>query len=173
MIPPFPQGTIYSFDPKTPHFFLSNFYSCSVTYEGITYPTTEHAYQAAKSLDEDIRMLIMRSPRAADAKKMGGSITLRSDWSEVKIPIMEELLLAKFSAGSNLEQRLWKTADAPLIEGNYWHDKFWGQCFCHRHNWEGENHLGVLLMEIRSNIQGLEMPNANIRNGVSSIFSRL
>lgn len=168
MRPPFPIGTIYSFDPKTPHFFLSNFYPCSVTYEGITYPTTEHAYQAAKTLDDSVRMLIMRSPRASDAKKLGGTIILRSDWNQVKIAVMDELLRAKFSVGSNLEQRLWQTGDNHLIEGNYWHDRFWGQCFCARHDWEGENHLGGLLMEIRADIQELEAQNASKGSSVSA-----
>jgi len=35
--------------------FLSNFYYAEVNYEGIRYPTVEHAYQAAKTLSTDIR----------------------------------------------------------------------------------------------------------------------
>ena len=31
--------------------FLSNFYSQEITYDGIKYPTNEHAFQAAKTLD--------------------------------------------------------------------------------------------------------------------------
>ena len=29
--------------------FLSNFYPSEITYEGITYPTVEHAFQASKT----------------------------------------------------------------------------------------------------------------------------
>jgi predicted NAD-dependent protein-ADP-ribosyltransferase YbiA (DUF1768 family) len=29
--------------------WLSNFYPCTIEYEGITYPSSEHAYQAAKT----------------------------------------------------------------------------------------------------------------------------
>jgi predicted NAD-dependent protein-ADP-ribosyltransferase YbiA (DUF1768 family) len=29
--------------------FLSNFYPCEIVWEGITYASTEHAYQAAKT----------------------------------------------------------------------------------------------------------------------------
>src|SRR6185369_8674281 len=35
--------------------FLSNFFPAEVIYEGITYPTAEHAYQAAKTLDPEQR----------------------------------------------------------------------------------------------------------------------
>ena len=31
--------------------FLSNFWPAQVVFEGVTYPTSEHAYQAAKTLD--------------------------------------------------------------------------------------------------------------------------
>lgn len=35
------------------YFFLSNFAPCKVTYKGKVFPTVEHAFQAAKCLDED------------------------------------------------------------------------------------------------------------------------
>ena len=37
------------------YFFLSNFYSHPVVFEGVTYPSNEHAYQAAKTLDLEKR----------------------------------------------------------------------------------------------------------------------
>ena len=36
---------------KNEHEFLSNFYPSPITIEDITYPTVEHAFQAAKTLD--------------------------------------------------------------------------------------------------------------------------
>ncbi len=36
--------------------FLSNFYWASVYYEGIMYPTSEHAFQAAKTLEKALRL---------------------------------------------------------------------------------------------------------------------
>lgn len=60
---------------------------------------------------------------------------------------MDELLRQKFS---NLEmfEKLLETGDEFLVEGNNWNDTFWGVC-----NGKGENHLGVLLMSIRSEIK--------------------
>jgi len=37
------------------YFFLSNFYPCKVTYNGITYESSEEAFQAQKTLDEEVR----------------------------------------------------------------------------------------------------------------------
>ena len=166
MLPPFPEGTITSFAPKTPHFFLSNFFSHSISYEGLTYPTAEHAYQAAKSPDPDTRMSILRVGSAGQAKKLGGTIKCREDWPTVKYNIMRDILDLKFAPGSPLEKRLWDTSDVYLIEGNYWHDTVWGQCFCHRHAWEGTNYLGQLLMSVRASIQGGQYASQQSGTGI-------
>jgi len=123
--------------------FLSNFYASAITFAGITYPTVEHAYQAAKSTDNNIRIQIAYAATPGIAKKMGRAIFLRHDWETVKIPVMESLLRAKFQYPF-LRKLLLDTGDKKLIEGNYWGDKFWGVC-----NGAGENNLGKLLMKIR------------------------
>lgn len=66
---------------------------------------------------------------------------------------MEEILKCKFS-NENLEKKLLATGDTELIEGNYWHDNFWGQCYCSRCKYIiGHNHLGKLLVKIRNDLQ--------------------
>ena len=40
-------------------FFLSNFYESEIIYEGIKYPTNEHAFQAAKTFDKNVRQAIL------------------------------------------------------------------------------------------------------------------
>lgn len=150
MKPPFADGTITSFAPETSHYFLSNFYPSRVLYEGITYPSAEHAYQAAKVQDTETRMLIMRQPTPAQAKRMGGALKLRLDWEAVKFQVMRDILQIKFEPDSILAGKLRFTQNAHIIEGNWWHDLIWGQCSCRRHAWEGANHLGLLLMEVRS-----------------------
>lgn len=45
--------------------FLSNFHMAPVWYESILYPSTEHAYQAAKTLDESVRMEFLGLPCGA------------------------------------------------------------------------------------------------------------
>lgn len=125
------------------HRFLSNFDKVPIAYEGITYPTSENAFQAAKSLDPDIRKeFVNLTP--GQAKKKGRHIDLRPDWETVKLQVMENILRIKF-ATPKYKQLLLNTGNAVLIEGNTWNDTYWGVC-----NGVGENHLGQLLMKIRN-----------------------
>ena len=150
MLPPFPPGSIIEFAPGTPNHVYSNFHPARIEYEGLVYPTSEHAFQAAKTFEHDLRMYILRQPTAAEAKKAGKEITIRPDWDKVKRQIMYDILKIKFAPGSRFETILLGTNNRLLVEGNYWHDRIWGQCYCKNHNWEGTNWLGELLMQIRN-----------------------
>ena len=44
--------------------FLSNFWPAQVALDGIVYPTVEHAYVAAKTIDTIVRMEIKNSRKA-------------------------------------------------------------------------------------------------------------
>ena len=126
--------------------FLSNFWPVVVMFEGTAYPSTEHAYQAAKTLDLDERERIRNATTPGIAKKLGKKVTIRADWEAVKVAVMRQLIQAKFNPmfHSDLCQQLLATGDAELIEGNTWGDKIWGVC-----KGEGQNLLGVLLMQQR------------------------
>jgi ribA/ribD-fused uncharacterized protein len=126
--------------------FLSNFYYTGVVYDGIFYPSSEHAYQAAKSLDIADRMSVKKSGGPAQAKRRGKEIKKREDWDTVKYSVMEDILRIKF-ADPILKEMLIATEDYELVEGNHWHDYYWGVC-----NGTGENNLGKLLMKIRSEL---------------------
>lgn len=131
--------------------FLSNFHPCTVTLDGIEYPSTEHAYQAAKTEYPALRVPF-ESGTAAAVKKLGRRLKIRPDWEEVKLSVMENLLRQKFAPGSELLERLAQTQGQKLCEGNYWHDNFWGSCTCQKNDVcrrGGSNHLGKLLMKIR------------------------
>lgn len=126
--------------------WLSNFHPVEVVYEGITFPSVENAYQAAKTLSIGARSAISQMT-AAEAKKAGKNVVVRGDWGSIKLTVMNGLLRQKFSY-SDLRAKLVATGDEEIIEGNTWGDTFWGKC-----NGEGENHLGLLLMEIRKTCQ--------------------
>ena len=127
--------------------FLSNFYPCLIEFEGNVYISVEHAFQAAKTLDEDWRESIFWARTPSDAKRIGRKVPLREDWEEIKLSVMENLLRQKFNI-FDFKSALLATGDEELIEGNWWGDTFWGVC-----NGQGENHLGKLLMKIRSEIR--------------------
>lgn len=124
--------------------WLSNFYPAEILYDGLTYPTSEHAYQAAKTLDVKKRQYIANLPSPGKAKRAGQLVVLRADWEQVKIAVMREIVRAKFSQHPDLRFKLVQTGDEELVEGNTWGDRFWGVC-----NGSGQNQLGKILMEVR------------------------
>lgn len=131
---------------RGPYAFLSNFYEAATVFEGVTYPTSEHAFQAAKSLHSGDREAIRNAPTPRQAKRMGKQVKLREDWEEVKYEVMLTCLRSKFERG-DLRARLLATWKEPLEEGNTWGDRTWGVV-----DGVGENLLGKALMQVRSEI---------------------
>lgn len=171
------QHIVYSFDASlTPidnfeegeHRFLSNFYKSPILALGMQFDTVEHLYQAMKAVSLRPAMFVNGSYLKADeraddgvrivheshgpgiAKKLGRNISCRKDWERVKIDVMRFCLALKFQDPS-LRSALLATGKRQLIEGNHWGDVFWGVC-----KGVGSNYLGILLMELRHNLQ--QMP---------------
>ena len=133
--------------------FLSNFYPSPILYEGIVYPTNEHFFQAMKTLDIETRKAIAAAPTPGAAKRMGRHVSLRPDWEKIKVDVMRTGLMLKFTDAA-LAEKLLATGDEELVEGNWWHDQTWGSCFCPDHcRTPGRNLLGMLLMELRKELQ--------------------
>lgn len=125
--------------------FLSNFFPSPVMYEGRLWLTSEHAYQAAKTIIPDEIEQIFNATTPGKAKRLGQSITICDDWNDIRIDVMSEILEAKFSI-PELEEKLLSTGNIKLLEGNAWGDKFWGVDI---NTGIGQNMLGTLLMQIR------------------------
>lgn len=136
------------------HRWLSNFWMVGITHDGILYPSVEHAYQAAKTLDFAQRWEISQLAKPGEAKRAGRKVAIRPDWEQIKDRIMGELLVQKFSTYPELRHKLLATGHCQLIEGNLWHDQVWGSCNCATHaGIPGENRLGKVLMQVRSLLQ--------------------
>jgi ribA/ribD-fused uncharacterized protein len=130
--------------------FLSNFWISPVEFNGRIFHSVEQAYQFEKCDDPVYQKAILEATTPRMAKKVGKKknmeelgVEIREDWEEVKLDVMKKLVTIKFK-NPELKQKLIDTGDAELIEGNWWHDVFWGVC-----NGIGENHLGKILMEVR------------------------
>ncbi|HLL69075.1 MAG TPA: NADAR family protein [Micromonosporaceae bacterium] len=135
--------------------FLSNFQAAPLVWEGMAYPTSEHAFNAGKTLDVAKRQWIADAATPREAKRRGRSVDLRRGWDErVRFEVMAEVLRAKFEAHPGLARALLATGDAELVEVNTWHDDVWGDCVCGRPacGEPGTNHLGRLLMELRADL---------------------
>lgn len=131
--------------------FLSNFWPCCIVWEGLVYPSLEHAYAASKTDDPAVKEMIRSCPTPGEAKEYLADHQMEPaiSWTiQKKLLVMEALLLLKFGGQEPLLTRaLMNTEDAELIEGNTWDDTFWGVC-----NHVGENNLGKLLMKIRQTL---------------------
>lgn len=127
--------------------WLSNFYMSSVRYLGITYPSSEHAYQAQKTLDLVERQQIATLKTPGQAKRAGKAVKMRSDWEQVKDQIMEDIVRIKFQSNPVLMAKLLSTGDLYLEETNTWNDTYWGVC-----KGRGQNKLGKILMKVRDQL---------------------
>ena len=130
--------------------WLSNFY----WHYRMEY-TVEHEFQAAKAAGHNAALAkrILYADTPGKAKRMGRNAQLPRDWERDKDWIMKRALIHKFSL-SPMKEWLLATGEIPLAEGNFWHDNYWGSCGCEKcKSTRGINRLGILLMEIRSELR--------------------
>lgn len=125
--------------------WLSNFHLSPIEY-GDTgkWPSVEHAYQAAKTRDQEMREMIRAARTASIAKRLGKRCDIVPYWEGVKLNVMTELIAIKFTPGCQLGAMLLATGESLLYHLAPW-DTFWGV----NERGRGENHLGRIIMEQR------------------------
>lgn len=131
--------------------FLSNFYHSPIEYEGIVYPTVEHAYQAQKVTSRETRKEIALLSTPTDAKWFGSQVKLRPGWDGMKDDVMLELVRLKYYTHDNLASRLIETDGMTLYHANLHGDKYWGTDT----SLNGENRLGEISMLIRDELKNM------------------
>jgi len=134
---------------------FSNFYPVLIHFEGMNFQSVEHAYVASKTKDRMIRQMISKldASEAGKAKMLGRKLILREDWHIIKIALMKKFLMEKYLY-KEFKDFLLSTGNSQLIEGNHWHDNYWGNCYCKKCcNVVGQNNLGKILMKIRDTIK--------------------
>jgi ribA/ribD-fused uncharacterized protein len=134
---------------------FSNFEPVIIFWKGLKFPSVEHAYASSKSPNPKFWLEISMLPakKANVARKRGRNTRLRPNWKELRVDFMEKFLRQKFEY-DRFKELLLSTHDEELLEGNFWHDNFWGDCECDGcSEKEGQNMLGKLLMKLRSEIQ--------------------
>jgi len=123
--------------------FLSNFWPATITHDGHSWASSEHMYQAYKTIIPEQREWF-KNVHAGKAKRLGRKVTVRNDWEVVKYETMEMIVRLKFQQNPHLAEMLIATSDLYIQETNTWNDTYWGVC-----NDIGENNLGFILMQIR------------------------
>ena len=140
--------------------WLSNFWSATIMFKGIMFPSTEHAYVYSKLLPEAqsneavLKQLLYKS--AGQVKRFGKSIPIRKNFDDIRVSVMTEITAAKYSAANpELVENLLATGNAYIEETNSWGDTFWGV------NLEGVglNNLGKIIMARRDILNGYTISN--------------
>lgn len=139
---------------EKPYGVFSNLYRRTVIFEGVSYATSEHAYQAGKARKDNVREWILSAPSPSLVAMAAHGLyvwDVTPNWSKIKFDRMRAVLLAKFSQHADLRKILLDTGNARLVESATVKNSVnleWGEV-----NGKGKNMLGVLLMEVRTLLQ--------------------
>lgn len=142
-------------------YIFSNFAATEIVYDGVTYPTTEHAYQALKfrETNPDIFRIILSTPSPHEAKKIAARARKLQDpeWESKKLEVMEALLREKLKRHSYVAKKLLQTSGHSIYEDSPY-DSYWGI----GKDGSGQNHLGVLWMKLRAELEDRMQSETNI-----------
>jgi ribA/ribD-fused uncharacterized protein len=138
---------------EKPYGAFSNLLRRPITFEGVTYPTAEHAYQAGKAAKATVRDWILAAPTPALAAMAAHGLytwDIVPNWAAIKFDRMRRVLRAKFTQHADLATLLLSTGEAYLVEAGRVDNavnRLWGEV-----NGKGQNMLGVMLMELRAEL---------------------
>lgn len=143
------SSSIKFFYDGSPYFEFSNFYEGSpIVINGQIFKTPEHYYQWQKFIDPVIKSRIISAKTASLAIDTASNNIKLVNPNFKKNEAMLNALRAKFTQHENLGQILLSTNDRQLIEHNmlddYWSDGGDGS---------GKNKFGILLMQVRTELQ--------------------
>jgi ribA/ribD-fused uncharacterized protein len=137
-----------------PYGAFSNLFKREIEFEGETFATSEHAYQAGKARKPEVKAWILAAPSPALVAMAAHGLywwDIRSDWSKIKYDRMRAVLRAKFTQHDDLRELLLSTGEARLVESatvDNIVNRTWGEV-----NGVGKNMLGKMLMELRTELR--------------------
>lgn len=135
---------------ETSNFVFSNFSAHLVNYEGWAYPTVEHAFHAQKFEDKDLRSQIQNCPSPIAAWGLARKLKpqRRTDWDDIKIEVMTNIIRSKIEQNPDVKTALLATGNEEIVEVNQY-DDFWGN----GPDGNGQNHTGKIFMKLREELR--------------------
>lgn len=145
----YPAELLDFYSVKNPYGEFSNFALFPLVIDGVEWATSEHYYQAHKYTEPELMERVRNAQTPMQAAKIGRdpNIPKRSDWDSYKDIAMEKAVRAKFAQYEILRVLLKSTNNSAIYEHTK-NDCYWGDCG----DRTGKNKLGLLLMQIRSEI---------------------
>lgn len=138
---------------EKPYGAFSNLFRRPLLFEDTIFVTAEHAYQAGKARRPEVRAWLMAAPSPALLAMAAHGLyqwDITPSWSRIKFQRMRAVLRAKFTQHDDLRELLLSTGEARLVEVatvDSTVNRLWGEV-----NGVGKNMLGVLLMELRTEL---------------------
>lgn len=145
---------------EKPYGAFSNLYRREIVFEGETFATSEHAYQAGKARKPEVRAWLMAAPSPALLAMAAHGLyywDISPGWSKLKFDRMRAVLRAKFDQHPDLRALLLSTKSARLVESatvDNEVNRLWGEV-----NGQGRNMLGEMLMELREALKSEQTPS--------------
>jgi ribA/ribD-fused uncharacterized protein len=149
---------------EKPYGVFSNLFRRPITLEDRVFPTAEHAYQFGKARKKEVKEWILSAPSPALVAMAGHGLytwDIVPAWSQIKFERMRNVLRAKFSQHEDLRVLLLSTGNARIVEVGRVDNainRTWGEI-----NGKGNNMLGVLLMELRTELRKNKLSKAEDR----------
>lgn len=132
--------------------FLSNFHRCPIFFDMRHWISSEHIYQAMKFDNRELQEIIRSTTNLYDVVSIGrdplNAPRMRADWNEIKVDVMIDILMHKFTQNLALRVKLLSTEDAIIVETSP-KDYFWGEGA----DGTGLNMLGKALMDVREQLR--------------------
>ena len=146
--------------------YLSNFWLCPIestkemAVPGLSFVCSEQAFMVEKAMffnDSETYEKMLLCEDGASVKALGRQVKGFDEkiWYDVSYSKMLIACKAKFKQNQSLGRRLMSTGDRTLVEASPT-DKIWGiglwegdDRILDQKNWNGENRLGKVLMEVR------------------------
>lgn len=144
---------------EKPYGAFSNLYRREIVFEGETFATSEHAYQAGKARKPEVKAWLMSAPSPALLAMAAHGLyywDVAPGWSKTKFGRMRAVLRAKFDQHPDLTALLLSTGSARLVESatvDNEVNRLWGEV-----NGQGRNMLGEMLMELRETLRSEQAP---------------
>jgi ribA/ribD-fused uncharacterized protein len=147
------SATIRFYSVSDEYGCFSNFAAYPIRLKGRVWPTSEHYFQAQKFAEPAQQEEIRKAKSPMLAARMGRSRKrkLRREWESMKVNVMREAVLAKFTQHDDLRDILLSTADAKIVEHTA-NDSYWGD----GGDGSGRNMLGRILAEVREKLRNQE-----------------
>lgn len=135
---------------ETSYFAFHNFSAHAIEIDGVVYPTAEHAFHASKFNDNELRQKIIDCASPIAAYKLGKELKLqrRSDWDEIKVEVLTNIIRHKAQQNSDVKETLLSSGNERIVEVNP-NDDFWGD----GPDGNGLNYTGEILMKIREELR--------------------